>query len=50
MRKEKEDEPEVRHPSRGEAKHTQDDEGQQEATPVGRVSLLEMRRFTHLCF
>jgi len=47
VRTEKEDEPEVRHPSRGETKHTQDDEGQQEAAPVGRGSLLEMRHLAH---
>jgi hypothetical protein len=48
MRKE-EEKPETRHPRRGEAKHTQDDESQQEATPTGRGGLLEMRLFANFC-
>jgi hypothetical protein len=48
MRKEKE-EPEARHPRRGEAKHTQDDESQQEATPARGCGLLEMRLFANFC-
>jgi bifunctional non-homologous end joining protein LigD len=48
MRKE-EEKPETRHPRRGEAKHTQDDESEQDATPAGGGGLLEMRLFAKLC-